>query len=321
MREAEIVELLQMLNLQRIRSKDNWVAASCPFAPVKHSKGSDSSPSFGVSVHPNKESHYNCFSCHSHGPLSYLPTALANHFSADYSKAREHIMQHEIFGLPDYEGKDEEEYEIDYAPAIDEVAREKFSRAQSWTYSDRGITAKTAKAFGFMYDDYEERLVIPIRDSQKRLVGLRGRYLGKEKGLVRYRAYTELSSSGSDPKRFGVWFGDDRPLNREKILTIVEGEMDLILLWQTGLVSNIRASMGSQLTRLQLRKLADHNMPVLLFLDNDKAGESAMRIIIDKLKGFVPIYKVRNYLGMKDPAEIVQSGKIKESLKIVDKVA
>lgn len=320
MREAEIIQLLEILGLQRIRSKDNWVAASCPFAPVKHSKGSDGSPSFGVSVHGNKESHYNCFSCHSHGPLSYLPTALSLHFSGDYSKAREHIMQNEIFGLPDYEGKDDEEYEVDFAPAINEVASEKFSRAKQWMYSNRGVTPKTAKKFGLMYDDYEERLVIPIRDSQKRLVGLRGRYLGKEQGLVRYRAYTEFSASGSDPKRFGVWFGDDLPLVKGKVLTIVEGEMDLILLWQSGAVSNVRSSMGSQVTRLQLRKLADHNLPVLLFLDNDKAGESAAKTIIDKLKGFVPIYQVRNYHGKKDPAEIVQAGLIKDVLKVVDKV-
>lgn len=321
MREADIIQLLQILDLKRIKGKDNWVVASCPFAPKRHKKGSDNSPSFGISVHQNKESHYNCLACHSHGYLTHLPTELARELGMDVSKAREFIIQNEIIGLPDYESPEEDGFESDYAPEIPKVAFEKFDRVKEWMYNNRGITPATAKKFGFMHDSYEERLIIPIRDSSQRLVGMRGRYLGSDTTTIRYRAYTELSASGSDPKRFGVWFGDHLPLNRQKVLTLVEGEMDLILLWQSGAVSNIRASMGSQITRMQARKICDLNMPVLFFFDNDMAGTSAMKTMIEKLRGFVPMYRVTNYYGKKDPAEIVNAGLIKKALNLVTKIA
>ena len=80
--------------------------------------------------------------------------------------------------------------------------------------------------------------------------------------------------------------------------------------------------MGASISKEQLKTLEGirHN-PIVLFFDNDAAGETATNKVIKHLKGVVPnIYRVKNFAGCKDPAEMCDKKVIAEAFKELERV-
>lgn len=71
--ESDILQYLAILGIKmphKIKPGGKWINFSCPLAQWTHEKGTDRSPSFGISLSPI--SAFSCYACHHHGTLSHF---------------------------------------------------------------------------------------------------------------------------------------------------------------------------------------------------------------------------------------------------------
>ncbi len=125
---------------------------------------------------------------------------------------------------------------------------------------------------GTRYDRFRNRLMIPIRDVDNRVVGFGARTLEKD-GIPKYlnSPQTQLFDKGR------LLFGLDmakRAIREAREVVIVEGYMDVMQGWQVG-HRNMVAQMGTALTGDQLRLLKRYTKRFVLALDADAAGAKA----------------------------------------------
>ncbi len=125
---------------------------------------------------------------------------------------------------------------------------------------------------GTRYDRFRNRLMIPIRDVNGRVVGFGARTLEKD-GIPKYlnSPQTELFDKSS------LLYGLDmakRAIREARQVVIVEGYMDVMQGWQQG-YHNMVAQMGTALTERQLQLLKRYTKRFVLALDADAAGAKA----------------------------------------------
>lgn len=320
MKKTDIVKFLHLIGGENIKEANEWVRASCPFAPYLHSSGSDSRPSFGISIGP--QSHYHCFSCQKSGPLTLLVTSLCMLEGKDNMEAREFVMTHEELAPRSYEELKDDVPLSTLSPLV----LKKFVRAHPGLSfcKERGITQADINEWELYWDSYQGRLIIPVFNKKRRLVGIRGRTMGD--GKPKYKEYSELYPTKTSPKAHGVWFGENfMEVPDDHRLILVEGELDAIAIRRALSGVNTRrygilASMGASLAEKQVRAIQALKNPLLLFFDNDEAGMLAKMKILKKVKPFNPNIKcVTDYAGCKDPAEMVERGVLRRAFITLDK--
>lgn len=168
---------------------------------------------------------------------------------------------------------------------------------------------KPRKEGGGYYDVFRDRLMIPIRDIQGRVIAFGGRTLTEEQPKYLNSPETELFSKGKtlfalDEAKDGISKLDQA--------VVVEGYFDAIALHAAG-INNAVASLGTALSIEQVRLLlrySDSKQLVLNF-DADKAGNNAAERAIGEIatlayKGEVQL-KILNIPDGKDADEYLHS--------------
>ncbi|MCD6291379.1 MAG: DNA primase, partial [Anaerolineae bacterium] len=133
-----------------------------------------------------------------------------------------------------------------------------------------GLITERQKGTGY-YDRFRGRVMIPIRDSQGRVIAFGARSLDGSPPKYLNSPQTPLF----DKSR--VLFGLDRAkqaIRAADQVVIVEGYMDVMAAHQYG-YANVVASMGTALTEHQLRQLKRYTNNIVLALDPDLAGQQA----------------------------------------------
>ncbi len=305
MERTNIYKLLSMLGINRYKNHAEWVTASCPFAQWTHFKKSDEHPSFGI--HVGSMSKFHCFSCGKKGSIALLPTVLSYYSGVYLPEISEFIFSNDVTVLGDYEIVSNK---IKSANALSEEILQKYDMPKP---NIRCINKNSISLWGLRKDN--NRLIIPIRDLNNRLIALKGRALNG--GMPKYLLYTQYSKD--DPKKFGIWYGSQFVLVQNKALFITEGEIDAILLKQFG-VSNVWSSMGASITTAQMQVLSNITLPIILFNDKDLAGITARNKIIKAVRGLMDIYEIKNYYGCKDASELYEKNLLRKALKSLDKI-
>ncbi len=146
--------------------------------------------------------------------------------------------------------------------------------------SGRGFPLETQLAAGLVkrneqretiYDAFRNRVIIPIRDRQGRVIGFGGRVLDDSQPKYLNTAETPLFHKSH------VVFGIDRAqdaIRKADEVVIVEGYMDVIAAHQHGF-ANVVACMGTAITSDQLRQLERYTRNFVMALDADAAGQAA----------------------------------------------
>ncbi|TVQ09726.1 MAG: DNA primase [Leptolyngbya sp. DLM2.Bin27] len=171
-----------------------------------------------------------------------------------------------------------------------------------------GLIVPRQKGDGF-YDRFRDRLMIPIRDGQGRVIGFGGRALGDEKPKYLNSPDTELFDKGKTLYGLDLAKGaiakDDRAI-------VVEGYFDVIALHAAGL-ENAVAALGTALNAAQVRQLLRYteSKQILLNFDADAAGVKAAQRAIGEVeamayRGDVQL-RVLNIPDGKDPDEFLRS--------------
>ncbi|HSW54851.1 MAG TPA: DNA primase [Ignavibacteriaceae bacterium] len=144
-----------------------------------------------------------------------------------------------------------------------------------------GLIGKNAD--GKLYDKLPGRLIFPIFSPNGRVVAFAGRVLDPKDTGAKYINSPESLIYIKGRILYGLSFAKDDIRRLDKAI-IVEGYMDLISLYQSG-IKNVVAVSGTALTDDQVQLLSRYTKNVVLLFDADVAGiKASMRSIEILLK-------------------------------------
>ncbi|MBC1218793.1 DNA primase [Nostoc sp. UCD121] len=168
---------------------------------------------------------------------------------------------------------------------------------------------KPRKEGGGYYDVFRDRLMIPIRDVQGRVIAFGGRTLTDEQPKYLNSPETELFSKGKTLFALDQAKGGISQLDQA---VVVEGYFDAIALHAAG-INNAVASLGTALSLEQVRLILRYteSKQLVLNFDADKAGTNAAERAIGEIaelayKGEVQL-KILNLADGKDADEYLHS--------------
>ncbi|HHY71225.1 MAG TPA: DNA primase, partial [Thermoanaerobacterales bacterium] len=174
----------------------------------------------------------------------------------------------------------------------------------------RGIKTDTLEKIGLIiprkdnkgyYDRFRNRIMFPIEDVTKNIIGFGGRALDESMPKYLNSPETPLFSKGDNLYALSM-------IKRDPTLdvTVVEGYMDCISLHQHGFKQTV-ASLGTALTKKQATLLKKYTDGVILSYDADEAGRAATVRGMDILaqEGFR--VKILSLPDGKDPDEVIKS--------------
>jgi len=132
------------------------------------------------------------------------------------------------------------------------------------------------------YDRFRNRIIIPIRDTQGRVIGFGGRALGDEQPKYLNSPETELFDKG---KTLYALDTAKTAISKADRAVVVEGYFDAIALHAAG-ISNAVASLGTALSLNQVRQLLRYtdSKQIILNFDADKAGTQAAERAIGEIE-------------------------------------
>ncbi|HPU28966.1 MAG TPA: DNA primase [Syntrophorhabdaceae bacterium] len=129
-----------------------------------------------------------------------------------------------------------------------------------------------------IYDIFRGRIVIPICDINKRVIGFGARAIEKNPNIPKYINSPESPFFSKRTSLFGI-DKTRKYIQEADEVYIVEGYFDFISLYTKG-IKNTVATLGTAVTKEQLIKLKNYTENITLMLDGDEAGlKSSLRLI------------------------------------------
>ena len=141
---------------------------------------------------------------------------------------------------------------------------------------ESGIIIPKGKGSGY-YDRFRGRIMFPIYDTQKTIVGFGGRVL--DDTTPKYVNSPETPVFSKRHLLYGLYLAHNY-IRESGCAIIVEGYMDVIVAHQSG-IQNVVGTLGTALTVNHLRSLSRFTKEVILTFDSDTAGINAARRSVD----------------------------------------
>ena len=123
-------------------------------------------------------------------------------------------------------------------------------------------------------DFFAERIMIPLSDTQGRIIGFTGRLLSDKEGVGKYVNSKQTILYNKSKHVFG-YFQAMEAIRQEGFVLVVEGNLDVIACHQAGYKQTVAAG-GTALTIDHLKIISRLTNDVRLAFDGDAAGTSAM---------------------------------------------
>jgi DNA primase len=182
-------------------------------------------------------------------------------------KARQYLARR---GLPESVAK---AYRLGYAPDDWRLLVRALSdqRASLDAALQLGLIAE--RNSGGHYDRFRGRLMFPIFDLQGRIIAFGGRII--EEGEPKYLNSPESQLYSKGRTLYGLYQAREA-IRKQNLVILVEGYMDLLALRARG-IEPVVATLGTALTREQVRLLKGYTSRVVLVFDADAAGLKAMQ--------------------------------------------
>ena len=183
-----------------------------------------------------------------------------------------------------------------------------------------GLIIPRTKGTGY-YDRFRERIMFPIYDIQKRIVGFGGRVLDNSTPKYLNSPETPVFIKGN--LLYGLEAAKDGIVETGYAI-IVEGYMDVIAAHQAG-ITNVVGTLGTAFTPNHLRILQRLCKVVVLTFDSDTAGINAALRTLDVFIGSTVEAKVLLLPEGEDPDSFIrENGKanfvelVQKSIGIID---
>lgn len=142
---------------------------------------------------------------------------------------------------------------------------------------DSGLFAKDRTNENKFYDRFRYRIMIPIENEHSKLIAFAGRIVGEsESSASKYLNSPDTSLFSKGKELYAL--SHAKPfIRKDKTAIIVEGYFDVISLHQFGEQRAV-SSMGTALTRDQLKKIFKHADKLYFAYDGDAAGRKAAQV-------------------------------------------
>ena len=150
------------------------------------------------------------------------------------------------------------------------------------------------------YDRFFNRVMFPIMDVSRRVIGFGGRVMGE--GDPKYLNSRETILFDKGRNLYGLQYARN---SRERALILCEGYMDVISLHQAGF-TNAVAPLGTAFTTGQASLLKRYTQEVVLSFDSDGAGVNAALRAIPMLREAGMSARVLSMKPCKDPDELIK---------------
>lgn len=166
-----------------------------------------------------------------------------------------------------------------------------------------GLTGKSER--GMVYDRFRGRIMFPIHNHVGKVVGFTGRILPQfDKGDTgKYINSPETAIFQKSKLLYGFWKSKN-PIRDAGSAFLVEGQMDFLMTWQSGM-KNVIATSGTALTSEHLHTLRRATDRLTLSFDSDEAGLNALERAIDLAEAEDFGVKIARLGKYKDPADAV----------------
>ena len=125
---------------------------------------------------------------------------------------------------------------------------------------------------GTYYDRFRGRLMIPIEDTEGRVIAFGGRVMGQ--GEPKYLNSPESPVYIKGRHLYGLNRSKEH-IRKAGHAILVEGYFDFLALWNAG-VHPVVASLGTALTKEQVALLRRYTQKVYITFDSDEAGRKAL---------------------------------------------
>ena len=162
------------------------------------------------------------------------------------------------------------------------------------------------------YDNFRNRVMVPIIDLRGNVVAFGGRVLDDSKPK-----YINTSDTPVYKKSQGLFALNIAKEHASEYLILVEGYMDVIALHQAGF-QNAIACLGTALTSEQAHIISRYTKEIVLCYDNDEAGQKATQRALGIFRNIGIKTRVVTMVGGKDADEIITmhgAGKFKKLLE------
>jgi DNA primase len=173
----------------------------------------------------------------------------------------------------------------DWRTLVQKLGGEGFSSEE---LLEAGLAKESARPDGTksLYDTFRDRLMVPVMDSEFRVVAFAGRHSGEPDPGGREAGPKYVNSPTTPIHKKGhllYGFPQARPFVKSAgTVFAVEGYFDLISMVAGG-IKNVVASMGTALTQAQVNSLRGLARRVILLFDGDEAGRDAAKKALPKL--------------------------------------
>jgi len=164
------------------------------------------------------------------------------------------------------------------------------------------------------YDRFRNRIIFPIISISGKVIGFGGRVLDDSQPKYLNSPDTEVFLKGKN--LYGL--NTAKKYSRNNRIILVEGYMDLISLYQSG-INYCVASLGTALTPYQAQLLKRYSKEVYICYDSDNAGINATDKAIEILREEDVNAKIITLPKGKDPDEYVKKYGKKDFENLIDK--
>lgn len=168
-------------------------------------------------------------------------------------------------------------YNPDSGHALTDAA--KLAAMDLKSLADVGVLGESQKMPGSFYDRFRGRVIFPVLNPSGKVVALGGRDL--KGGMAKYINSPESVIYKKSNELYGIYQAKNE-IARQDNCFLVEGYMDVIGMWQSGM-ENVVASSGTALTDGQIAMIHRFTDNITLIYDGDAAGIKASLRGIDML--------------------------------------
>lgn len=153
-------------------------------------------------------------------------------------------------------------------------------------FANDNISYKTQRLFEVGYDDFTNRITIPIRDELNNLVGVKGR-LFKEHLDENDLKYLYIEPCNKSQILYGLHKSFDY-IKQEQCVYVGESEKFTMQLWDMGF-HNVVSTGGKKISNTQIEKLTRLCVPIILCMDKD-VRQDELQEIADRFTDCIDIY-------------------------------
>ncbi len=205
-----------------------------------------------------------------------------------------------------------EKFEIGYAPSSNDTIN--FLKSNYFNLADAKELGVIDTGQNGLYSRFIERITFPIYSQSGKIVGFGGRTITGHNAKYVNSPQTKIFNKSK--LLYGYNIAKEHIYKRDRII-VTEGYLDVIMLHQAGFTTAV-ATLGTALTKEHLPLIRRGEPKVILAYDGDKAGlnaafKASVMLSQGDFEGGVVIFGEG-----KDPADMVNDGKVEELNKIFD---